>query len=271
MNQQQHGLMPIGTFAIASHLSLKALRLYDQLGLLKPSYVDQDSGYRYYHADQLHIARQIRMLRQMEMPLATIRQMLAAPHAEAETLLRAYWRSREEWMEQARQMVHEFVAYLRHEEGTMGIEVTVKTVEPQPIVSLTHRVKVDQLDSTIAASVQRLVALADAAGTRSAGPAFGIFHGPINQDDTGPLEVCLPVEGAMAPTGDMAARTLAGGTVASVTMHGDQCEFPDILKGYDAVFDWVRQNGYEMTEPPREIWHSPPGADAKMEIALPFR
>lgn len=71
MNDARQHLLTIGTFADAAQLSLKALRLYAQLGILPPSYVDPDSGYRYYHADQLHRAWLIRMLRQIDMPLAT--------------------------------------------------------------------------------------------------------------------------------------------------------------------------------------------------------
>lgn len=46
MHDQRHDMLSIGGFASATQLSLKALRLYDQLGILKPRYVDGDSGYR---------------------------------------------------------------------------------------------------------------------------------------------------------------------------------------------------------------------------------
>ena len=50
-------LLPIGRFAKATRLSVKALRHYDELGLLRPAAVDSDSGYRFYHPDQLEQAR----------------------------------------------------------------------------------------------------------------------------------------------------------------------------------------------------------------------
>ncbi|MFY9863288.1 MAG: MerR family transcriptional regulator, partial [Trebonia sp.] len=50
-------LLTIGEFARASRLSPKALRLYDELGLLRPVRVDEYSGYRYYSPDQLDQAR----------------------------------------------------------------------------------------------------------------------------------------------------------------------------------------------------------------------
>jgi DNA-binding transcriptional MerR regulator len=46
-------MLKIGHFSKLSHVTVKALRLYDQLGLLKPSHVDHFTGYRYYLADQL--------------------------------------------------------------------------------------------------------------------------------------------------------------------------------------------------------------------------
>jgi len=271
MNHYPQSKVSIDGFASATRLSIKALRLYDQLGLLKPSYVDPESGYRYYHADQLRAARLIRTMRQMDMPLATIRQVLAAAPADAEPLVRSYWQEREKRMEQARRMVQGLVSSLRQEAAAMALEVSVKTVDPQPIISITRRVKVEQLDEHIRGSLHELYTLAEASGVAPAGAPLGIYHGPVNHDDDGPMEVCLPVQRSIPTTGDIAARELAGGTVASVTLRGAQCAFPAILEGYDRVYDWLRENGYEATEPPREIWYSEPGADARMEVACLFR
>ena len=64
--------MSIGEFARLSRLSAKALRLYDELGLLPPARVDPDSGYRWYAAGQLDNARLVASLRQIGVPLAQI-------------------------------------------------------------------------------------------------------------------------------------------------------------------------------------------------------
>jgi len=62
-------LIPIGRFAQLTGLTIKALRLYDSLGLLQPYRVDADSGYRYYHITQLTQARRIRLLRSIDISL----------------------------------------------------------------------------------------------------------------------------------------------------------------------------------------------------------
>ncbi|MGW6908436.1 MerR family transcriptional regulator [Streptomyces sp. NPDC054940] len=84
-------MLTIGAFAKACRLSPKALRLYDELELLKPSRVDPDTGYRYYAVAQLEQARLVAWLRRLGMPLARIREVCALRPPEAAVEIRAYW------------------------------------------------------------------------------------------------------------------------------------------------------------------------------------
>ncbi|MEV0185436.1 MerR family transcriptional regulator [Streptomyces sp. NPDC050625] len=84
-------LLTIGAFSKACRLSPKALRLYDELELLRPARVDPDTGYRYYAVEQLERARLVAWLRRLGMPLALIRQVCALPPAAAAREIRAYW------------------------------------------------------------------------------------------------------------------------------------------------------------------------------------
>jgi DNA-binding transcriptional MerR regulator len=72
------GLIPIGRFARLSGLSIGALRHYDELDLLRPADVDRFTGYRRYRAEQLEVARAIGRLRDLEVPIEEIREVLAA-------------------------------------------------------------------------------------------------------------------------------------------------------------------------------------------------
>jgi PPM family protein phosphatase len=84
-------LLTIGAFAAASRLSPKALRLYDELGLLRPAEVDTASGYRFYDPAQLDRARLVAWLRRLGMPLARIRIVCDAEPATAAAEIAAYW------------------------------------------------------------------------------------------------------------------------------------------------------------------------------------
>jgi len=76
-------MFTIGDFSRATHLSVKALRHYDEIGLLVPADVDPSTGYRHYQAAQVPSAHLIRRLRDLDMPLPRIRQVLAAPDVRA--------------------------------------------------------------------------------------------------------------------------------------------------------------------------------------------
>lgn len=84
-------LLTIGVFARAARLSPKALRLYDELGLLRPAAVDGESGYRFYDPEQLERARLIAWLRRLGMPLARIRRVCDLPAPAAAEEIAAYW------------------------------------------------------------------------------------------------------------------------------------------------------------------------------------
>ncbi len=71
--------MSIGRFARRAGLSIGALRHYAEIGLLRPARVDPDTGYRYYAEEQLDTARLIARLRDVDVPLALIREVRDAP------------------------------------------------------------------------------------------------------------------------------------------------------------------------------------------------
>jgi protein phosphatase len=103
--------MSIGEFARRSRLSPKALRLYDELGLLEPARVDDDSGYRYYSAAQLDRARLIAALRQLQIPLAEIKSIVGLePEAAAERITE-HWNATEARRVARRDLAH----FYRHE------------------------------------------------------------------------------------------------------------------------------------------------------------
>ncbi|MEV6941454.1 MerR family transcriptional regulator [Streptomyces sp. NPDC051172] len=84
-------ILTIGAFARACRLSPKALRLYDELELLRPARVDPHTGYRYYALGQLEQARLVAWLRRLGMPLALIREVCALDPVAAAREIRAYW------------------------------------------------------------------------------------------------------------------------------------------------------------------------------------
>ena len=271
---QPKDLLSIGTFANMTRLSIKALRLYDELEILKPFHIDSQTGYRYYGVDQLSGARMIRNMRDMDMPLATIRRLLAVlpiSQAQAELIVREHLETRERQLELIRGLAHQFTQQLKPEANKMNLEVEVKEIPAQQIISITRRHTVDGLGKQEEQDIGALFSLANDQGARTLGAPFGIYHGPVSEKEDGPVETCLAIEGKVEARGNIEVKQLEGGQAACVVITGDQCHYPELLGAYDAAADWIQKNGFETTQPPREVWYTGPGPDAKWEIVWLFK
>ncbi|MCX4998448.1 MerR family transcriptional regulator [Streptomyces longwoodensis] len=159
-------LLTIGAFAKATRLSPKALRLYDELDLLRPARVDPDTGYRYYAADQLDRARLVAWLRRLGMPLARIREVCALDAASAAREVRAYWARVEAETAVRRDLAAFLVDHLSAppstEEDTVMLELRYAAHSDRGLVRPANQ------DSAYAGA--RLLAVADGFGPRG-GPA----------------------------------------------------------------------------------------------------
>lgn len=271
---QPKDLLAIGMFASMTRLSLKALRLYDELGILQPRHIDPHTGYRYYGIDQIPGARTIRNLRDMDMPLATIRRVLTVlpvSQAQAELLVHQHLELRERQLEQIRELARQFTRQLKPEANKMNLEVNVRDIPTQQIISITRHHTVDGLGKQEEKDIGALFSLANDHGARPQAAPFGIYHGPVSETEDGPVETCLAVEGNVAERDNIKVKQLEGGKAACVVITGEQCHYPELLGAYDAAADWIQKNGYETAGPPREIWYTGPGPDAKWEIIWLFK
>ncbi|GAA1191398.1 MerR family transcriptional regulator [Pseudonocardia alaniniphila] len=121
-------LLTIGAFARVARLSPKALRLYDELGLLRPVEVDPASGYRYYSPDQLDRARLVAWLRRLGMPLARIAQVIALPRQAAADAVGAYWQEIEIEISARRELATTLVDHLSGKDTAMTDATTTITL-----------------------------------------------------------------------------------------------------------------------------------------------
>ena len=106
-------LLTIGEFARLARLSQKALRLYDELGLLRPFRVDEWSGYRYYAPSQLEQARLVAWLRRLGMPLAQIGAVVDAAPGRGRRRVAAFIRVTEADFAERQRLAQFLITYLR--------------------------------------------------------------------------------------------------------------------------------------------------------------
>ena len=259
-------LMTIGAFARRSRLSLKALRLYDELGLLAPAHVDADTGYRYYVAEQVDRARLIGLLRRLEMPLARIGRVLELDGASAGREVAAFWAE----VEASAAVKRRLVGYLERHLSGRGepmYDVSTRDVPAQDVLSVTRSLTVKDLESFIFDATGDLIGQVERAGGTVGPASFVIYHGEVNEDSDGPVEVCVPFSGAVEPEGEAVARVEPAHQEAFTTITRAQTQFPGILDAYEAVERWISERGAEISASPREVYFNP---DPEPEPDRPF-
>lgn len=276
--------MTIGAFSRLSRLSLKALRLYDALGLLAPVRTDEASGYRYYAAGQLERARQISLLRQLDLPLSAIAEVLDAPRAERGRVFARLWQGIEATHQQRRGLAEYLIKQFESPEQRSLTMTQTETTQPsytvqqrfvpqQPVVSLTRRVYVSELTAFFEDSM-RVLTFITAQGGQGTGSMFAVYHGQVSSDSDGPVEICFPYSGDLKPEGEFTLRNEPAHFEAYVTLTKAQFEFPKILLAYDAAHEWAAQLGECGQMSPREVythdWNSAGPDDLVADVAWPF-
>ncbi len=185
--------MSIGEFARRSRLSPKALRLYDELGLLAPARVDDDSGYRYYSASQLDGARLIAALRQLQIPLAEIKLIVSLEPDAAAERIGAHWNATETQHAARRELARYLTDHMQGKRHAM-YEVATRGIPDRSVLSLKR--SVEGIDGAWAFGKEFISILRNHDLPRMdgrAGAVYCIWWSEVSDDSDGPLEWCRPV------------------------------------------------------------------------------
>ena len=268
-NLDPGGLLSIGALSLRCGLSIATLRRYDEAGLLRPVHVDPHSGHRYYGAGQVRVGHLIRLLRALDVPVATISELLssASPQAALDRL-DEHWHEVERRVAEGRRIKAFLQRSLGGTESDM-FEVDVKDVVEQTVLGRRRVVAIPELVDYICESLEQLEEEARQCGLAVSGPGLTLYYSKVDDETDGEVQVCLPVEpGGEEDLSRLAQETtvdqLPGGTVAYTVASGpDQTRYPSILGAYDAVAEWARTHDRVLSGPPREIAHD----EQRIEVA----
>lgn len=186
-------MLSIGEFARRSRLSAKALRLYDELGILTPAQVDPGTGYRWYEADQLGPARLVAVMREVGLSLDMVRQVLAAEPPAAVTMVSTYWQQAEADHRRRGEMVGYLVDRLQGRNPIM-YEVTTRHMPERTVLCMKRHATSEQ--EVWALGKQFLGYFRDRPRPLldgREGAPFLIYHGEVSADSDGPVEFCRPI------------------------------------------------------------------------------
>lgn len=194
--------MSIGEFAKVSGLTPKALRLYDELGLLPPAQVDPRSGYRSYDRTQLDRAQLVGWLRGLGMPLARIRVVCDLPPLAAAAEVNSYWRQVEVDTAARRELVAFLVDQLSGRDAGPAAEPARWDLRS---ASRTDRGLVRESNQDVAFAGRHLFAVADGFGAQG----LDRTAGAVAIDALAPLDADVPAARLLAVLGSATAAVRA--------------------------------------------------------------
>ena len=269
-------LVPIGRFSRMTRLSIKALRHYDRIGLLQPAEVDPSSGYRYYRLTQTRTAEAIRLLRGVDMSLDDSATVLADDTAP-DVVDKLLDRHRERLAESVRVQQRRLTTVQRlitGKEPLVPYDVTTKTIDPITVVSIRRHTDKAGISTAIGESMHALYATVMGSAAELAGAPTVLYHDVIDEEQSGDLEVALPIAepaGPIAVDGNMVRRTVDGGMVATTLHHG---AYDEIDGAYHVLAGWIAEHGHTPGFPARELYLNDPSEvpedEQLTEVQWPF-
>ncbi|MBW4631626.1 MAG: MerR family transcriptional regulator [Iphinoe sp. HA4291-MV1] len=247
-------MLKIGDFSKLSHVTVKALRLYDQLGLLKPSHVDHFTGYRYYLADQLPRLNRILAFKDLGFSLEQIAKLLNENLSSAEIrgMLRLKQAELQRLVEEEQTRLLRVEARLKQieQEDTMpNYEVVLKTVEPIKVASireiLPNYASIGRLYSELLEYFkQHKVKEGDYWGA--------IWHDPVYKESDVDGEAVISFEGEIPSTERLKVYELPVVEKMATVVHNGS--YSSINQAYAALPAWIETNGYKIIGSNREVY-----------------
>lgn len=262
-------LMPIGRFARSCRLSVKALRHYDELGLLEPAFVDPQSRYRYYSRDQARQAVMIGMLRSLDLPLAVIRSSLRADPEELKTVIDAET-VRIEAEVDARRLALLSLRHIAASGGLAPYDIEVREQPTRRVARISGQTHAGRLIPDTTELVYALFSELRSRDVEYHEPVFTINEFSDDGDDIG-IHACVGVGEVGAELRRVELIDLDGGPSACLTHVGP---YETLGLAHHALFAWTQERGHEPKGP---IWEFYPNDPAEVEpdaliteVALPL-
>jgi DNA-binding transcriptional MerR regulator len=255
MDMREKMMLKIGEFARIGQVSIATLRHYEKAGLLKPTALDAETGYRYYLLDQLPRLNRILALKDLgfsleqiarllegDLDVLQLRGMFVLKQAQTQQLIET---------EQAR--LTRIAARLQQieQEGIMPTyDVRLKEVDPVLVASMRELVP---LGENLGRAYSKIVAYLSQQRVQPLQPTLLLLHSSYewhNDQMAIDVETAVPVPTALPENEQISTRTVSGGWMASTVHTGNDLSMG---KAFVALYNWIKDNEYHVIGTPRLI------------------
>ena len=247
-------MIKIGDFSKLSLVSIKALRYYDEVGLLKPVHVDQFTGYRYYSASQLPRLNRILALKDLGFSLEQIARVLneGVSSEQLRGMLRLKQAELQQHISNERERLARIEARLNimaMEDTMSDYEVVIKQIGPQLVAGVRDTLPAYPAVGRLFDEVYGYLARLGVNGLSEIGVA--IWHDPEYKTSDIDGEAVVYLKRPIPESERVKVYELPGATVASVVHKGAYNKFS---QAYEALGRWTEANGYKIVGPNREVY-----------------
>lgn len=249
-------MFKIGEFSKLTQVSVRMLRYYDEIGLLKPLHIDEESGYRMYGSQQIPELNKIIYLRdsgfqtsEIQMALQdddNMMKLLEQKHSEVVTSIQGE-REKLKKIELAQRELH-------LQANDLHYQILIKEVPSYSVLSFRKRIKNYYAEGEM---WKELVAFAKQIDIDISETCFSLYHDEEYMEENVDVELCVPVQKKGNDYGCFRFYdTLAVAHMASMMVYGG---FYNIGKAYRSFAQWIQQHSeYKMASPSRQIVHRGP-------------
>jgi DNA-binding transcriptional MerR regulator len=249
-------MLKIGEFSKLAQVSVKTLRYYHQLGLLKPSWTDRFNGYRYYSLDQLPVINRILALKELGFSLEQTQNILQEDLSGAE--LRGMMRLRQAELEQHIQQERARLKQIENrlqqltQEGAMpAYDVVVKQVSARRVAGLRRTIQDPHEIPGMFLALQAALP-ADSLAADPAMPTVGIFYDSEYSEQGIDLEAAAPITRRATAPKELHIHQLPGVKQMACTVH--KGEHQRLHQAHYALASWAEANRFRVTGPSREVY-----------------
>lgn len=277
-------MFKIGDFSKLGQVSTRMLRHYDQMGLLKPNFTDEWTGYRYYTIDQLSRLHRLIALKDLGFSLEQIAELLNRGDALPVTELRGMLKLRQaeltrELHEKQVQLVgvEARLRQLEQEGHASPYEIVIKSLEAQMLASIRQIVPhVAEMGYYCRVMYETLYAILDEHNLSIVGPEITLYHNDEFQETHLDVETALPVA-LSTQTNDerLTVRQLPGADLAAALIY--EGPFSEMEPAILTLLTYIGTHDHMIAGPLRELHHSGPAHNnglpvpsAVVELQIPI-
>jgi DNA-binding transcriptional MerR regulator/effector-binding domain-containing protein len=246
----------IGEFSKITGLTVKALRFYHEQGLLIPTSVDDETGYRYYDRSKIETARSITHLRTLDLSLDEIGTILrsAGDDADLRDVMERQKSFLETKIQRYREIVRSLNQFLAEEEEASKLmkrspfQIEEKPTDPILVAGIRMKGRYAECGPVFAHICRSF-------GRHISGKPLMLHYDTEYRAEDADFEPCMPVR-ISKPVDGILIRELPGGRCVSLLHKGP---YDQLGQSYAKVLEYVRGKGYDVQVPTREIYHQGPG------------